>query len=313
MNLNHKSISRRDTLRTAAFTAAGAALSLTVGPRPARGQQPQAPQSLAELTRVATDVYMWRAQNHNTIFIVTDEGVLAVDPVGLTNPRSTQMYRAAIASVTDRPVRYLIYSHDHTDHITGGSIFSDTLQGVISHRLAAPKIAARNNPLTPVPTILVDTQATINLGGRSIDLIYTGRNHSDNSLVVFYEARSLMFAVDFIPVKALPFRTLDDSYLEEWLASLRWIEDNLFFDMLIPGHGRLGTKDDVRAMRGYFLDLQQAIRDARARGMADNSAEMVTSVRTAMMPRYGTWDNFGPYLPENMQGVIRMWREQGGG
>lgn len=308
-------VTRRQALRNALLAGAGTALAPGFNRR-AFAQAPPtltpAPQSLAELTRLAPDVYMWRSMNHNSLFIVTDEGVVAVDPVGLNNPRSMQMYRAAVASVTDQPVRYLVYSHEHADHATGGAVFADTLSSVICHRLAAPKIAARNNALTPAATFLVDSQATINLGGKSIDLIYVGRNHSDNSLVVLYEARSILFAVDFIPVRSLPFRTLDDSYLDEWVASLRWIEDNLHFDTLVPGHGGLGTKQDVRAMREYFLELQQAIRDARSRNLADNSAEMGAFVRAALMPKYGTWANFGPYLPENIQGVIRMWREQSG-
>lgn len=313
LNFTSNSISRRDALKTTiATTGAAAAASMLTGSRAVLAQQtqPAAPQSIAELTRIAEDVYMWRAMTHNTIFIVTDEGVIAADPVGLINPRSTQMYKAAIASVTDRPVKYLIYSHDHADHITGGSVFTDTVETVISHRLAAPKIAARNNALTPVPNYVFDTQASFTLGGKTIDLIYTGRNHSDNSLVIHYGARRLLFAVDFIPVKSLPFRTLDDSYLAEWLQSLQWIENNLFFDVLVPGHGRLANKDTVREVRQYFLDLMDAIRAARSRGLADNSAEMVASVRSAMLPKYESWDNFGPYLPENIQGVIRMGREQ---
>jgi glyoxylase-like metal-dependent hydrolase (beta-lactamase superfamily II) len=306
-------ISRREALETTIAGAGGVAAAMLAGPRVTLAQQtqPPSPQSVAELTRIAEDVYMWRSMTHNTIFIVTDEGVVAADPVGLVNPRSPQMYKAAIAAVTDRPVRYLVYSHDHADHVTGGSVFMDTAVAVISHRLAGPKIAARNNALTPVPTYVFDTQASFTLGGKTIDLIHTGRNHSDNSLVIHYGARRLVFAVDFIPVRSLPFRTLDDSYLAEWLQSLQWIENNLFFDVLVPGHGRLGNKDTVREMHQYFLDLMDAIRAARSRGLADNSTEMVASVRSAMIPKYESWDNFGPYLPENIQGVIRMGREQG--
>ena len=288
--------------------------SFAVGSHSAAAQQaqPSAPQSVAELTRIAEDVYMWRSLTHNTMFIVTDEGVIAADPIGLANPRSPQMYKAAIAAVTDRPVKYLIYSHDHADHVTGGAVFMDTVEAVISHRLAAPKIAARNNQITPVPTYVVESQASFTSGGKTIDLTYTGRNHSDNSLVIYYGARRLLFAVDFIPVRSLPFRTLDDSYLNEWIASLKWIEDNLVFDTLIPGHGRTGTKETVREVRQYFVDLTDAIRSARSSGMADNSEQMVGAVRAALTPKYATWENFGPHLPENIQGVIRMWREQGG-
>ena len=312
--MNPNSISSNISRRKVLTTAGAAAAGMLADPPLAFGQQsqPPSPQSVAELTRIAEDVYMWRSLTHNTIFIVTDEGVVAADPVGLTNPRSPQMYKSAIAAVTGVPVKYLIYSHDHADHVTGGSVFMDTVELVISHRLAAPKIAARNNALTPVPTYVFDTQTSFTLGGRTIDLIHTGRNHSDNSIVIHYGARRLVFAVDFVPVRSLPFRTLDDSYLEEWLQSLEWIENNLFFDILVPGHGQLGTKDTVRDVRNYFIDLIGAIRAARSRGLADNSAEMVASVRTALAPLYQTWDNFGPYLPENIQGVIRMAREQGG-
>lgn len=309
MTICAKTISRRQALKTIVLAAAGSAL---LGTRRSLAQQAALPQSVAELTRVAEDVYLWRSLTHNTIFIVTDEGVVAADPIGLTNTRSPQMYKAAIASVTDRPVKYLIYSHDHADHVTGGSVFADTLEAVISHRLAAPKVAARFSAVTPVPTFLVDSQASFTLGGRTIDLIYTGRNHSDNSLVIHYGARRLIFAVDFIPVRSLPFRTLTDSYLDEWIRSLQWIENNLYFDTLIPGHGQLGTKASVGEMRQYLLDLSDAIRTARSRGMADNSDSMAAAVRTALTARYGAWENFGPYLPENIQGVIRMWQEQGG-
>lgn len=302
-------VSRRQALRTTVLAAAGSAL---LGTGRSLAQQAVLPQSVAELTRVADDVYMWRSLTHNTIFIVTEDGVVAADPIGLTNTRSPQMYKAAIASVTDRPVRYLIYSHDHADHVTGGSVFSDTLEAVISHRFAAPKISARLGAVTPVPTFLVDNQASFTLGGATIDLLYTGRNHSDNSLVIHYGARRLIFAVDFIPVRSLPFRTLTDSYLDEWIGSLQWIENNLHFDTLIPGHGQLGTKASVSEMRQYLLNLSDAIRTARSRGMADNSEPMVAAVRTALAARYGAWENFGPYLPENIQGVIRMWQEQGG-
>ena len=288
---------------------------MLAGPRVTLAQQtqPPSPQSVAELTRIAEDVYMWRSMTHNTIFIVTDEGVVAADPVGLINPRSPQMYKAAIAAVTDRPVRYLIYSHDHADHVTGGSVFMDTAVAVISHRLARDPRSQRGTTHSHLSRLMSSTRRrhsrwaakTIN------DLIYTGRNHSDNSLVIHYGARRLVFAVDFIPVRSLPFRTLDDSYLAEWLQSLQWIENNLFFDVLVPGHGRLGNKDTVREMHQYFLDLMDAIGAARSRGLADNSMEMVASVRSAMIPKYESWDNFGPYLPENIQGVIRMGREQG--
>ncbi|MDP8923278.1 MAG: hypothetical protein M3O34_10445 [Chloroflexota bacterium] len=94
---------------------------------------------MAELTRIAEDVYVYRSQNHQSIFIVTDEGVIATDPIGQANPRSPQLYRAAIAAVTDQPVRYVVYSHDHQDHNEGGYVFYQS-------RLTEPHIREGEDP-----------------------------------------------------------------------------------------------------------------------------------------------------------------------
>ena len=76
--------------------------------------------------------------------------------------------------------------------------------------------------------------------------------------------------------------------------------------MVAPGHGETGTKADVRAHRAYLLDLMAAIRAARAQGLADNSEAMVAAIRAERAPRHGTWDQFGPWLPENIEGLTRL-------
>jgi glyoxylase-like metal-dependent hydrolase (beta-lactamase superfamily II) len=249
---------------------------------------------------------MFRVVGHQAVFIVTDDGVIATDPIGQIISEAPQLYKAAIASVTPQPVKFVIYSHDHTDHIMGGAVFADTAQ-FVSHHLALDKIAARNDPTTPVPTITFGEFLSLDLGGKNVGLYYAGRNHSDNSIVLTYPARRLAFAVDFIPVNSLPFRNLPDSYLGEWIESLAWIENNLDFDMLVPGHGPLGTKATVTQVRQYFLDLMAAISAARAQGLPDNSEPMVASVRAALAPAYGSWSSFNEFLPLNIEGVIRSW------
>jgi glyoxylase-like metal-dependent hydrolase (beta-lactamase superfamily II) len=301
-----RTLSRRAALRTAGVAGGAAAIGLAMRGQGARAQQPPPmfPQSVAELTRVAEDVYMWRSVGHNTMFVTTDEGVIAADPIGLVNQRSPQMYRAAVASVTDRPVTHLIYSHDHADHITGGFIFADTAR-FYSHQLAAPKIDAQDNVKNPAPTELVDERMSLTVGGKTVELIHVGRNHSDNSLVIHYPARRLLFAVDFIPVNRLPFQALMGDFPLEWIESLSRIERDIDFDVLVPGHGPLGSKRNVTADREYFEELIAAIRAARAQGLADNSEQMVAAVRTALAPKYGTWEQFSAWLPLNIQGIIR--------
>ena len=262
-----------------------------------------------EVRQVADDTYAFVSGGYVSLFIVTEAGVIATEPASQFDPTRVERYVAAIASVTDQPVRYLIYSHDHADHATGGGVFAETAT-YISHRNAVAKIAALGDANTPVPTIAFDDFLMLELGGTTIELHYTGRNHSDNSIVLLHPAARLLFAVDFIPVDSLPFQTLPDFYPEEWIASLTWVEENLDFDTLVIGHPPVvGTKADVGEIRGYAEDLIAAVEAAQAEGLADNSPEMLESVRAALEPDYGTWANFEEWLPLNIEGLIRIWSE----
>jgi glyoxylase-like metal-dependent hydrolase (beta-lactamase superfamily II) len=269
--------------------------------------EPEAPAD--EVIPLGDDTYAFVSGGYVSLFVVTDAGVIATDPSSQFDPDRANRYKAAIEGITDQPVRYLVYSHDHADHATGGGVFADTAT-FVSHRNAVEKIAAIGDPNTPVPTIAFDDYLALTLGDTTIELYYAGRNHSDNSVVLYHPAQRLVFAVDFIPVDSLPFRDLPDFYLPEWLDSLTWVEENLDFDTLVPGHPPVtGTKADVGEIRGYVEDLIAAIDAARADGTADNSPEMVEAVRAALEPEYGTWANFEEYLPLNIEGVIRITGE----
>src|SRR5579862_7872690 len=93
-------------------------------------------ETITELARIADDTYVFRCQNHTAMFIVTDDGVLLADPIGEANPRTPFMIKEAIRSITDKPVKYVVYSHSASDHSTGGAAFADTAE-FVGHRKAA--------------------------------------------------------------------------------------------------------------------------------------------------------------------------------
>ena len=263
-----------------------------------------------EVMQFGEDTYAFVSSGYVSLFVVTDEGVIATDPSSQFDTERATRLEAAIAAITDQPVRYLIYSHSHPDHATGGDVFADTAI-FVAHRNAVEKIAALNDPRTPVPSLAFDDFMSIELGGTVVELYYTGRNHSDNNIVMLVPSAKVLFAVDFIPVNSLLFQDLPDAYPEEWIESLRWIDENLNFATLVPGHPPVpGTKENVAQVRGYIEDLIAAVRAAQAEGLADNSPEMVESVRTALEPKYGTWNNFDEWLPLNVEGLLRIRSEQ---
>ena len=248
-----------------------------------------------EITKLADDVYLFRHQFHQAIFLTTPEGVIVTDPI---SAEAATWLRAEIAKLTDKPVRYVVYSHHHSDHITGGKAFAD--QAVfVSQAAALPYIVDAADPTTPVPTLTFTDRMFIDLGGTHVELIYTGKNHSDNSLVVLLPQHKLLFAVDFIPVETMAYRTMRSDYPDDWIESLKRVEQ-LEFDTLVPGHGKIGRKEHVRMFRGYLEDLRAAVLEQVKKG-----ASLDETKKAVQLPKYESWSRYADWFPENVEGMYR--------
>ena len=310
------SLSRRMRALGTALPAALIALALIAGPATpaAAQQQPQLPQSLSELVRVKTDVYAFRYQNHVSMFIPTDEGVIVVDPIGQTNAQAPAVLKEAIRSVTPQPVKWLLYSHWGADHGIGGAVFRDTAT-FLSHRNAAPKIAAANDPASPVPDVTFDGGIPFTLGGKTLELQHTALSAQDDYFVVWYPAQKVLMVVDQVRVKSLPFGDLQGAPPERMVEHIQYLLDRYDFDVFLWGHGAmpitLGTRQDMAEHRQFYLDLMDAVRAARAAGHPDNPEAMLAAVRTTLAPKYSAWANFPGGLTQNVSGVIRWWSQAG--
>ncbi len=262
-------------------------------------QEPQ-----REITQIAGDLYRFQNNFHYSVLLVTSEGVIATDPI---DAEAAEWLLEQIDERFGVPVKYVVYSHDHADHISGGEVFRDAGALVVAHENAKRDIIDENHP-TAVPDITFDRQLTIELGGKVVELQYVGRNHSDNSLVMHFPAERTVFAVDFIPVKSMPFRNLPDWYIPDWVDSLRAVEQ-MDFDILAPGHGPLGDRSDVTAMREYVEDLISAVAAAARAGRT--LAEAQASIT---LPKYQGWSQYEQYLPLNIEGIYnRIQLQRAGG
>jgi glyoxylase-like metal-dependent hydrolase (beta-lactamase superfamily II) len=294
----------------------GAALVLgllvALADAPAEAQQPGPfPQSVAELIQVREDVYAFRYLNHVSLFVPTDEGVVVVDPIGGGgNPQAPVALKGAISSISAQPVRWLVYSHAAADHSTGGAVFADTAT-FVSHANAKPALEARGDPTTPVPTVTFEDTLAIDLGGKHFELYWAGLTPQDQYLIFSYPAQKVIMTVDLGRVRTLPFGDLPLASPERFVEFLAHVDQSFDFEVFLSGHGPqtnvLGNRQDLQDHRQYFLDLMEAVRVARAAGQADNSEEMVATVRTSLEPRYGTWENFPNGLASNISGVLRWW------
>ncbi|TMG96138.1 MAG: MBL fold metallo-hydrolase [Betaproteobacteria bacterium] len=266
---------------------------------------PAAPPPLFATTKIADNVYVFRYGGYQSMFVVTPEGVIATDPIAYLRPQAAQTYIDEIRKITRAPIKYLVYSHHHYDHIAGGKPFKDAGASVIAHKNARAKLEALKYPDVVLPDMVVDQHSTIELGGTRVDLIYVGRNHSDNSLVMLLPKEKILFAVDFIPVQAVMFRDMPDGFLPDWFDSLDRVLA-LDFTTLIPGHpgpgGRMGTKDDVRAVKEYLTDLSNATRELANQGKCFDEA-----MKTLKLPKYESWTSYGTYLQGNIERFCEYW------
>jgi glyoxylase-like metal-dependent hydrolase (beta-lactamase superfamily II) len=252
----------------------------------------QAP--VREITQIAGEVYRFRNQNHYSVFAVTPAGIIATDPI---NAEAAQWLKAELQRRFNQPVKYLIYSHDHADHIAGGEVFADTAT-VVAHENAKAAIVGERRP-TAVPQVTFSDRMTVELGGTVLELIYVGRNHSDNSIVMRFPRERLIFAVDFIPVESVAFRDFPDAYIEDWIESLKQVEA-MDFDVLAPGHGPLGRKEHVRMYREYMEELRTEVLKYAREGKS--LEEMKTLIK---LPKYEKWAGHQQWFPLNIEGMYR--------
>lgn len=247
------------------------------------------------ITQIAGDLYRFQNNFHFSVFLVTPEGVIATDPI---DAAAATWLKAEIKKRFNQEIKYLILSHDHRDHIAGGEVFADTAL-VVAHERAKAVIIGEKRP-TAVPDITFSDRMTIELGGKTVEFIFPGKSHSDNLIVMHFPAERAVFTVDFISVKRVAFKTLPDAYFPDWIEAIKRVEA-IDFDILVPGHGPMGTKADARDHRNYLEDLHAAV---LAGARAGKSLEELQASIT--LDKYKDWGQYDAWRAENIQGMYNL-------
>ena len=269
-------------------------------------QQPARPPIATTKVEGTENVYVFRNGNHQSMFVVTSDGVIATDPVGYGRPTGGQTYLDEIRKVTDKPVKYVIYSHHHFDHIAGGKVFKDAGASFVAHHRAKTRLEQLKDPHTVLPDVAVsDRGRTITLGGTSIELSYHGLNHSDSTLVMRLPKEKIIFVVDAIPVGTVPGRGMIDFHpfeTEDFLKKVLTLD----WERLIPGHpgpgDRLGTKKDVE---DQLVLLQTA--SAEMKKLAQDGKCWDTAEKEFKLPDYEKWPGYASGLPFIARRYCGLW------
>jgi len=139
--------------------------------------------------------YLYRHGQYRSLFIVSDEGVIVTDPI---NEDVAVAYRAAIATITDRPVRFVVYSHDHWDRVSGARVFVKEGAKIIAQEQCAQRFAENPNPSVIPPDLTFSDRYTVELGNRSMQLYYFGPSHGDCLTVFVAEPANIIQIVDIV-------------------------------------------------------------------------------------------------------------------
>ena len=258
----------RNPIYPAFLLAAGVMLSIS------QGAAQDAP--AAEFREVAPDLYFYfDFGGSNAAVLMTDEGVLVVDTT--MHPDDAEDLLTEIRRHTDAPIRYVVNSQHHGDHYMGNSVFEregaifiqhpDTLAVIeerIQYEVETRPFAARGqdpDAITLVrPDILFDSRATIELGGRTIELLYIGAGQNEGDTLVYFPHARALHTGGVFHNRSWANTSYAPSF-EGWVTVLRAMK-RIGADVYLPPHGDLATEADLDAFTDFIELISTEVRAA---------------------------------------------------
>ncbi|MEF2552088.1 quinoprotein relay system zinc metallohydrolase 2 [Aurantimonas sp. A2-1-M11] len=249
--------------------------------------------------------------NHGAIanlgFIVGADSVAMIDSGG--SVADAEAAAAAIRAVTDKPVRYLINTHMHPDHVFGNQVFKAQGATIIGHEKLPAALGARaehyklsmRDQLGPaaagsvtvtLPDETVTQTRSLDLGGREIELRAWPTAHTDNDLTVFDEQTGTLFAGDLVFLAHVP---VIDGSIKGWLARIAELRA-LPAERVVPGHGPASAPwpQALEPQTAYLEALAADLRAAIAAGVP-----LAQATESAAAGQAGQWQLFDAFNGRN--------------
>ena len=245
----------------------------------------------------------------NTGFVVGSESVAVIDT--FQTPAAAVALLAAIRKTTPLPVRYVIDTHYHLDHVAGNQVFAQAGAVVMAQQNVAAWERSENlkffgDKITPeqkqmveslgLPSLSYREGVMLDLGGRKVQVrVLPGHTGGDSAVIV--PDADVVFTGDLFWDHTLP--NLIDANTIKQISS----DETFFTDypkaIFVPGHGEVGHADDVRAFRGYLVALRQAVADARTQGKSGKA--LMDAVLPLIKRKYGDWGYFDYFAEHNIE------------
>jgi cyclase len=261
-----------------------------------------------QLKQVAPDLYfLYDDLSSNSAFWVTDDGVLVIDT--RQHPAHGRDLIERIRKITDKPIRWALNTHAHGDHFLGNPEFKkigatilahrDTLAGMIKNRdieVSRRQAFFKSMNLDPkevsivLPDATFDSKLTIRMGGKTADIFYLGAGQNPGDTYVHFPHNRTLYVGGPFARKNWSNMSFTPS-VDGWIAVLQKLAA-FDVDRFLPGHGDVGTKEDVLDEARLLADVQVAVKKAIAEGKTKEEIRKLPFPQYEQLRNYNRRENF---------------------
>jgi cyclase len=217
----------------------------------------------ASVHKIGPDLYAYISDNDasaNSTFLVSDQGILVVD-TGL-NTQEGRKLLAEIRKVSQAPVRWIVNTHYHPDHLGGNSVVGP--DAVIISTAFTRSQATNPTQENSVSETLGSKGLVLYLGGHEVQIYYPGPAHTMGDAVVYFPREHAIATGDLFLTNSCP--AMDDGDMENWIMAL----DHMLalpVEHVVPGHFELATKNELQRFRNYLAAVQDQVARMHRQGM----------------------------------------------
>jgi glyoxylase-like metal-dependent hydrolase (beta-lactamase superfamily II) len=247
------------------------------------------------LYQVSGPVYAFEMGFTRSLVLRTGDGIAVFDT--FSDKHATAMKQAIAKEFPGEAVRWVVFSHNHLDHIRGSALFDGA--EVIAHADVSQLVADWGDTAKGIAKIArtITGDQTLTLGGLEVQALYMPFSHSHTLYGFYIPSASAVFAPDMMFVKTLPPFDFPDFYYPGYIRALdRLIALNA--KHYVPSHTWRGTRDDLIAYREMTVEFQTTVREeilARGIEAPTDGPLLKAALRAAyarLQPKYGTWHGF---------------------
>ncbi len=240
-------------------------------------------------------------ESYFTNFIVTSDGVVAFDP--LSDSAAIEYAKLIKQYAPEQPLLAIIYSHLHTDHISGARVlrhyFGKNVP-IIAHENVKEYFQYWQVPFVDLPTETVNDQGkTFKFGNRTVDLKYIGDAHTSSILVPVVRELKMAYVCDFANNNVVGWTDLPGIDIDEMMKMQRNAA-KLDVEVVTFCHGKPGTTASIDKQVEYFEAVMNVARKAKRQGLTENEA-----AASIDLPQYHHFANYEDWFEGNVRAMYR--------